>query len=760
LRATRAGARGFRWIRGSFFLIPLLILAGCGADAPTTAANPTPTVPAAADELVEPPVLSSSNGVIDLLMIAKAAPLGQFAPYSPTGFVYEICLRVEGETSCPAGTPASTEYGGTRLQISPGDLVKIRLINRMPPFAYPAAQMTPGMAYLGLNPTNLHLHGMLVSPRYATPADPTWGDNIFVYDFNSANGQMQPGSDIHGTAVSNTVDYRIPIPASHPSGLFWFHPHLHGISGDQITAGLSGIITVGQVSDYACEGSGCSTGTDSVPEVRHLILKDTQILADSRVQTQIHSAFCGRPDGAGTVASDGSVVTLGQGSCTQVPGGWNPPGAPATGGRWFFTINGQVFPTLTIGAPAGQLLRIVNSSSDAIYDLNIWNAAENRSMLMQVVAIDGVSIDSGATGDTDAVSTQAGNHFEGVPCTPGGEISVVGVCTRVLHLMPSSRAEVWVSYRDATGAVVVPPAGSVAVLRTNGYDSGPMGDQWPAIDLAKVRFVNGEGKADSVNTGAASTAANGTASVVGQTARVSSSSRLAAELRSVSADVPADPTCTALPAGHKRRIFFGLTPGRENLGLGYEELDEHGTPVPGTFVDVAPFNPAAPTICLPLGALNQPAVERWELVNISGADHNFHVHQAHFSVVDASDVDTTAVPQWQADHAIMMDNLPLPHADGFCPTVADWRAGMCQTHPATVEITFAMAGDFVYHCHLLLHEDNGMMAVIRVRPGATTAQTGMWQKMMFAMGLGPQQPQQPLLPRMQGPMCRGARPRG
>jgi FtsP/CotA-like multicopper oxidase with cupredoxin domain len=25
-------------------------------------------------------------------------------------------------------------------------------------------------------------------------------------------------------------------------------------------------------------------------------------------------------------------------------------------------------------------------------------------------------------------------------------------------------------------------------------------------------------------------------------------------------------------------------------------------------------------------------------------------------------------------------------------------------------------GDFVYHCHILNHEDNGMMAIIRVKP--------------------------------------------
>ena len=31
----------------------------------------------------------------------------------------------------------------------------------------------------------------------------------------------------------------------------------------------------------------------------------------------------------------------------------------------------------------------------------------------------------------------------------------------------------------------------------------------------------------------------------------------------------------------------------------------------------------------------------------------------------------------------------------------------------------AIVGDFVYHCHILGHEDNGMMAIIRVKPAAT-----------------------------------------
>jgi len=33
-------------------------------------------------------------------------------------------------------------------------------------------------------------------------------------------------------------------------------------------------------------------------------------------------------------------------------------------------------------------------------------------------------------------------------------------------------------------------------------------------------------------------------------------------------------------------------------------------------------------------------------------------------------------------------------------------------------------GDFVYHCHILGHEDNGMMAIIRVLPNNSGSKSG------------------------------------
>lgn len=43
-----------------------------------------------------------------------------------------------------------------------------------------------------------------------------------------------------------------------------------------------------------------------------------------------------------------------------------------------------------------------------------------------------------------------------------------------------------------------------------------------------------------------------------------------------------------------------------------------------------------------------------------------------------------------------------------------WSNGTCKAAPVVIQIPFTEIGDFVYHCHILEHEDDGMMAHIRV----------------------------------------------
>src|SRR5262249_3307082 len=143
-----------------------------------------------------------------------------------------------------------------------------------------------------------------------------------------------------------------------------------------------------------------------------------------------------------------------------------------------------------------------------------------------------------------------------------------------------------------------------------------------------------------------------------------------------------------------------------------EELDENGVPVEGTFRSISPFLPDVTTVCVPLGPGNTPVTEHWQIINIVEEDHNFHMHQTKFTLLSRDVVEGHIVLHRGGG---LHDNVPIPHADGLCRSVDEWRVGKCVAHPVELEIPFSIAGDFAYHCHIGEHVDDGMMARIRVR---------------------------------------------
>ncbi|HEY3927376.1 MAG TPA: hypothetical protein VGL89_03280 [Candidatus Koribacter sp.] len=84
------------------------------------------------NELREPPVFASSQGELSLTMVAKAQSI-TLGSYRPTAWVYEVCPRTTASNECPAGSAKASPYGGMRLQLSPGDHLRIRLVNGLPP---------------------------------------------------------------------------------------------------------------------------------------------------------------------------------------------------------------------------------------------------------------------------------------------------------------------------------------------------------------------------------------------------------------------------------------------------------------------------------------------------------------------------------------------------------------------------------------------------------------------------------------------------
>jgi L-ascorbate oxidase len=709
------------------------------------AASLSVTSLARAGDFVEPPVFTSSNGVLDLLMVALPLPVPSLTyvppnnaqPLNPIGWVYQICQRaVAIGNACPSGSATVSNYGGTRLALQPGDALKIRLVNELPALdpAKVKHSVDPGGANLPMNLTNLHTHGLIVEARAPTLADPTFGDYVFVEVYNPANGTPVPQpTHQHGSIVRGYADYRIDIPANHPSGAFWFHPHVHGIALNQISSGLAGIISIGSVGQYAHGDTSNAPFPDA--NVRHLVLKDLEVLAGGTIMFGNGSASVA--NGEVLAQEDPKFCNpypalpteVRKGSCAGADNS-NAGGNDYTGGTWFFTVSGQQYPTITLNESDGEMWRLTNASGSLSYDLQLMNNVTGAPMVMQLVSVDGVSINVPPGSSLGQEVQLAGARFSVVACPEAAAtvtLNSAPICINELVMMPSSRAEVWVSYRGANNRLAIPPLGATGVLQMIGLTTGPAGDSWPAVDLARVAFTQ------TATPSIVKSAIN----IFGGALSVTQAGGIfVAKVPNVKPAAP-QAGCKVLAPGHHRRVFFGLADytNPNSFGLGYEEIDQNGVAVPGTQRPISQFDPSVTTVCLPLGPGQTPVHETWEFVNLATENHNFHMHQTKFRSLGPGPATTvvggTTLP---ATGGILEDNVPLSivvpkdsdyiinNQNGYC-TIAQWYSSTCTSTPLFVDIPFSQLGDFVFHCHILEHEDGGMMARIQVVPAPNIANT-------------------------------------
>ena len=97
----------------------------------------------------------------------------------------------------------------------------------------------------------------------------------------------------------------------------------------------------------------------------------------------------------------------------------------------------------------------------------------------------------------------------------------------------------------------------------------------------------------------------------------------------------------------------------------------------------------------------QGTVEDWIIENRSNELHAFHIHQLHFMLIEYQGK--------VVNEPFLRDTINVPYFNGRALEYPSVRLRMDFRDPNTV-------GDFVYHCHLLEHEDGGMMGLIRVEP--------------------------------------------
>jgi len=213
--------------------------------------------------------------------------------------------------------------------------------------------------------------------------------------------------------------------------------------------------------------------------------------------------------------------------------------------------------------------------------------------------------------------------------------------------------------------VAGPPTGVPALFVTRTVDTGPGGENDP--NRAIARIVTAE--------------------------HAKPQSELAAAPEPLPA--PTEAWLGSVAPDKIRRIYFSeklLDPDNPNGPIEYYITVDGNKP--------AVFNPK---VGVPDIVVKQGTVEDWIIENRSNELHAFHIHQLHFMLLDY-----LGTP---VNEPFLRDTVNVPYYDGRSLEYPSVKLRMDFRDPNTI-------GTFPFHCHLLEHEDGGMMGLVRVEPAA------------------------------------------
>jgi FtsP/CotA-like multicopper oxidase with cupredoxin domain len=533
-------------------LLAVLLLAGNGRAALADASCPRPPAGSVA---TSPPDLWSQNGVLNV------------------AFDYYTTVDDAGRTLFCFTTPDGLE--SPTLHVNPGDQLNVTVTNRNPP--PPAGSPTEvvsnstdrcGDVTMTITSLNIHYHGTNTSPA-------CHGDQVIHTIINSGE----------------TFKYSLVFPTDEPPGLYWYHPHVHGIAEAAVQGGASGAIIVEGIENIQPAVAG-------LPE-RVLIIRDMT-----------------RP--SGPAPSVNPPVPSWDASLNYVPIAYQPNQVP-----------NYTPAVIQMRTGVQEFWRVVNASADTIIDLQLQY--DGKAQPLQVVGLDGVP-----TGSQDG--------------TRKGTL----VTTNNILLAPAARAEF----------IVAGPRPSVrnANLVTLYVDTGPGGDSDPTRPLARIVTAN----------------ENNTLSPIPEPSGPANPQRFEGL-------ADAQPSAT-------RILYFSEVlsdPTNPNSPTNFFITVDGATPVL--------FDPNNP----PAVVTTQGAVEDWIIQNRTAEHHEFHMHQIHFLLEEVNGV---PVPPEQQQ---FLDMIQVPYWPG---------SGPYPSVKVRMDFRGPDIGDFVYHCHILAHEDGGMMAIVRVLP--------------------------------------------
>ncbi len=501
---------------------------------------------------------------------------------------------------------------------------------------------------------------------------------------------FSPGWEVRGP---QWVEKKYVYDNSQPAGTLWYHDHALGITRLNVYTGLAGFYIVRDDFDTGLPGN--PVDLPAHPYEAAFAIQDRMFKANGEL---FYPAFPGDPFYADFITGEGAVL----------PPDIFPGGGP-TGLAEFFgdhmVVNGMIWPQMDV--------------EPRNYRLRLLNGCDSRFLAVQFF-----EVPAGATDFTGAIQQL---DFTVIGSDQGLASSPTTVDTLLVET--GSRYDIIVDFKDVT-------AGNRVIMKNIGGDE-PFGGDIPGPE------------------------------VFGETDRIMAFD-VVLPLDTAVADVsPAsgNPVPVVIPTPIRLRkvaLFEGMDEfGRLQPLLGTAEpaTDYAGNPInwPNApdYINAGLVGQMEGSIGWHSPTTENPALdstEEWEVWNATGDAHPVHLHLVHFEVLGREEIiwdshtteddrlspnDGFATPA--GDGTYLVTQPVLQHnglvGDGFrivnktygpvlpqpVEYVENAPKDMVTALPGQItriKATFDKPGRYVWHCHILSHEDHEMMRVLHVGDGA------------------------------------------
>ena len=538
---------------------------------------------------------------------------------------------------------------GPTLRVKPGDRMLINMINNFP--ENPENQRTGAFPH---NPytTNFHFHGGSVSPNGNA-------DNVFR--------RMEPGTE-------NLVD--IQVPPDHQSGTFWYHPHKHGSVSFQFFGGMAGFIIV----------EGGEGTLDTVPEVQ---AAEEKLILFNVVRT----------DQQGNVPFVNNIATQQNSTPSDSLGIWSA----YQNSFIYLTTNGQTNPVIRMKPGEVQRWRILNAGSG----LTLVVALEGHEF--NLIANDGITVPEMVTFETGEPYVMASGNRADVlikaaspgtynlvalnPNGPGGDSDIGWSVITQSGIDPSPRsARVGFDFPIIAGETLLQELTYPYTLATLIVEGEEMDMPLPDGPLPVPAAL------PSIET-QLETTPDATRTVAWE---------ICGQIRGFLMQDPSErlPSCGWYFDLYNADYWGGLE--MTNL-LMMRDADDLGEPNPADDPFVPRINYQKEGLFDATEALFDDMFagnfEEWTIVNRSFSDHPFHIHINPFLVTHINGIPLPQ-PEYR-DTVLVPGATPQPNGASGLPITDPGVTFGSVTFRTEFEPT--LTGQTVMHCHIISHEDVGMM---------------------------------------------------